>query len=73
MQLENSKILVTGATGQLAHFIVSKLAPRNTVHTMARFGSPGSVEKLESIGATCIKADYATDNLDDLDRKTGPH
>jgi len=67
MQLQNSKILVTGATGQLAHFIVSKLAPHNTVHTMARFGSPGSVEKLEAIGATCIKADYATDDLSQLD------
>ncbi len=67
MQLENSKILVTGATGQLAHYIVSKLAPGNTVHTMARFGAPGSTEKLESIGATCIKADYATDDLSQLD------
>lgn len=67
MRLENSKILVTGATGQLAHFIVSKLAPTNTVHTMARFGSPGSVDKLEALGAKCIKADYASDNLDHLD------
>jgi UDP-glucuronate 4-epimerase len=67
MQLENSKILVTGATGQLAHFIVNKLAPDNTVHTMARFGAPGSTEKLEAIGATCIKADYATDDLSELD------
>lgn len=67
MQVENSKILVTGATGQLAHFIVSKLAPTNTVHTMARFSAPGSVDKLEAIGATCIKADYATDDLSHLD------
>ncbi len=67
MQLNNSKILVTGATGQLAHFIVSKLTPNNTVHTMARFGAAGSVEKLEAIGATCIKADYATDDLAHLD------
>ncbi|WP_279243314.1 NAD-dependent epimerase/dehydratase family protein [Candidatus Litorirhabdus singularis] len=67
MQLHNSKILVTGATGQLAHFIVSRLAPDNTVHTMARFGSPGSMDKLEAIGATCIKADYASDDLSHLD------
>ena len=67
MQLENSKILVTGATGQLAYYVVSKLTPANTVHTMARFGAPGSVEKLEAIGAKCIKADYATDDLSQLD------
>lgn len=67
MQLENSKILVTGATGQLAHFIVSKLTPANTVHTMARFSAPGSMEKLEAIGARCIKADYATDDLGQFD------
>jgi nucleoside-diphosphate-sugar epimerase len=67
MQLENSKILVTGATGQLAYYIVSKLVQSNTVHTMARFGAPGSTEKLEAIGAICIKADYATDDLSHLD------
>ena len=54
MQLNDQKILVTGATGQLANFIVEKLAPNNTVHTMARFGVPGSIQKLEAIGATCI-------------------
>jgi nucleoside-diphosphate-sugar epimerase len=67
MQLSNSKILVTGATGQLAHYIVSQLVGDNEIHTMARFGSPGSVEKLEALGATCIKADYATDDLSGLD------
>lgn len=67
MLLENSKILITGATGQLAHYITSKLSPNNTVHAMARFGAAGSVDKLEAIGVTCIKADYATDDLSHLD------
>lgn len=67
MSLSNQKILVTGATGQLAHYIVSQLAPDNTVHTMARFGAAGSVEKLEALGALCIKADYASDDLSHLD------
>ena len=65
--MNNSKILVTGATGQLAHYIVSRLAPTNTVHTMARFGAAGSVEKLEALGAHCIVADYASDDLSALD------
>ena len=45
MQLSNSKILITGATGQLAYFIASQLAPNNTVHALARFGAPGSTDK----------------------------
>ncbi|MCZ6828194.1 MAG: NAD(P)-dependent oxidoreductase [Gammaproteobacteria bacterium] len=67
MKIENSKLLVTGATGQLAYSIVSKLASDNTVHAIARFGAPGSVDKLEAVGATCIKLDYTSDDLNQLD------
>jgi UDP-glucuronate 4-epimerase len=67
MELNNSKILVTGATGQLAYSIVSKLTATNTVHTIARFGAPGSRDKLEAVGAKCIKLDYVSDDLSVLD------
>ncbi len=67
MSLKNSKILITGATGQLAYSIVCKLAPDNTVHAIARFSAPDSVDKLEALGVTCIKLDYASDDLGILD------
>jgi nucleoside-diphosphate-sugar epimerase len=68
MVMNNSKFLVTGATGQLAPSIVRELARSHTVHAIARFGAAGSREKLEALGARCIAFDYTRDDLDQLDR-----
>lgn len=66
-QLANQKILLTGATGQLAYPIGRFLAEDNRVHAIARFGSPGSRERLEAAGMTCTRFDYVNDDLSALD------
>ena len=65
--LKDQKILLTGATGQLAYSIGRSLAVGNTVHAVARFGAPGSRERLEHAGLECIRLDYVQDDLDRLD------
>jgi len=66
-ELKNQKILLTGATGQLAYSIGRTLAADNTVHAVARFGAPGSRERLEAAGLECLKLDYVDDDLGQLD------
>jgi UDP-glucuronate 4-epimerase len=66
-ELANQKILLTGATGQLAYSIGSSLADRNRVHAVARFGAAGSRERLERAGLECIPFDYVSDDLAGLD------
>lgn len=65
--MKDQKILITGATGQLAYFIARQLVADNTVHAMARFGAEGSIAKLQAHGIGCIKLDYASDDLSSLD------
>jgi len=65
--LSGNKILLTGATGQLAYAIGQHLAPANRVHAIARFSAAGSRERLEEAGLECRKFDYVHDDLDSLD------
>ena len=65
--LSGQKILITGATGQLAYYIACELAIDNTLHAIARFGNPASRERLESKGIGCITCNYADDDLSQLD------
>lgn len=65
--LESQKILLTGATGQLAYAIGVDLAKTNTVHALARFSAPGSRDRLEAAGLECIPFDYVHDDLGRLD------
>lgn len=65
--IENQKILLTGATGQLAYAVGQSLARANSVHAIARFGRPGSRERLEEVGLECIRFDYVNDDLARLD------
>lgn len=66
-ELSGQKILLTGATGQLAYSIGRNLAGRNRVHAIARFGAPGSRDRLEAAGLECIAFDYVHDDLAELD------
>ncbi|WP_194842528.1 NAD(P)-dependent oxidoreductase [Endozoicomonas sp. OPT23] len=67
MELIGQKILITGATGQLAWYIASNLAKDNDVHAMARFSAEGSMDRLLEAGMSCIKRDYASDDLSDIE------
>ena len=66
--LRGEKILLTGATGQLAYSVARKLARDNSVHAIARFSAEGSRARLEAVGLDCIPFDYVEDDLDRLDR-----
>jgi nucleoside-diphosphate-sugar epimerase len=63
IELINKKILITGATGQVALPVVAALAKHNDVLAMARFSNPGDEEKVLQLGAKSLKADLATDDL----------
>ena len=63
IELINKKILITGATGQVALPVVAALAKHNDVFAMARFSNPGDEEKVLQLGAKSLKADLATDDL----------
>lgn len=65
--MNGKKILVTGATGQIARYLAEQLAAENTVHAIARFSSAAARERLEKAGVTCIKFDFVNDDLDQLD------
>ena len=65
--LKGQKILLTGATGQLAYAIGRSLAAANRVHAIARFGAEGSRERLETVGLECRQFDYVNDDLEGLD------
>ena len=48
--LQDAKVLITGATGQVAFPVARALAPNNEVHALARFTAEGSRERLEALG-----------------------
>jgi nucleoside-diphosphate-sugar epimerase len=63
VELINKKILITGATGQVALPVVAALAKCNEVFAMARFSNPGDEDKVLQLGAKSLKADLAADDL----------
>ncbi len=65
-RLQNEKILITGAAGQVAFPIARHLAIHNEVHGLGRFSRPRDRERLERIGVTCVAADLAQDSFADL-------
>jgi UDP-glucuronate 4-epimerase len=62
-QLTGEKILVTGATGQVALPITLALARDNDVTGIARFRDPVARTRLEDAGVRCIEVDVARDDL----------
>ncbi len=63
--MKGKKVLFVGAQGPVSAPAVRLLAPDNDVYAMARFTKPGSTDRLESIGVTCLRHDLY-DPLDDL-------
>lgn len=68
--LEGQRILVTGATGQVAHRLTEILAQRNEVWAAARFTDPAAKAELEAAGIRTAKftmGDAELGNLPDVD------
>ncbi|MFT4997205.1 MAG: UDP-glucuronate 4-epimerase [Flavobacteriales bacterium] len=63
VKLINKKILITGATGQVALPVVEAFAKHNEVFALARFSNPDDESNLIQLGAKPLKADLASDDL----------
>lgn len=61
--LTGERVLVTGATGQVALPITRALARQNTVTGLARFRDPVARGVLEADGVRCIETDVARGDL----------
>jgi UDP-glucuronate 4-epimerase len=59
VDLTNSKILITGPTGQVALPVVEHYAKIADVYALARFRKQEDRDKIEALGATVIQADLA--------------
>lgn len=64
--LTDKKILITGATGQVARQVAETLAPRNEVWCLARFGDADAERDLLARGIRTWRWDMAADTLDGL-------
>jgi nucleoside-diphosphate-sugar epimerase len=60
MMIQGAKILVTGASGQVAFPIAASLARDNEVFGAARFGEPEALEKVRAAGITPVVVDLAS-------------
>ena len=58
--LSGEKILITGATGQVANPVAKALARDNEVWAVARFGNARARADLEAAGVRCAVVDLAT-------------
>jgi len=67
VEIAGSKILITGPTGQVAEPVVEAWAALADVYVLARFSKSEDVQRMEALGATCLKADLAEpDGLSDV-------
>ena len=64
--IKGKKILVTGATGQVAHPIAEDLAKNNEVWCTARFTEPALKKEIEGLGIKTFKWELGSDELDGL-------
>lgn len=66
VDINNKKILITGASGQVALPVVEALAARADVWAMARYKNQADFDKVEALGATPIRADLMQAEFDGL-------
>lgn len=66
MTLAGARILVTGATGQVALPVALGLARDNHVIALARFKDAAARARLEAAGVECISVDLARGSFDDV-------
>ena len=64
--LEGQRILVTGATGQVARPLAEKLNAHNEVIAAARFSDPQAKKELEAIGIGTAHFSMGDEDLSDL-------
>jgi UDP-glucuronate 4-epimerase len=66
LTLQGARILVTGATGQVALPVALALAAENDVIAVARFKDAALRARLEAAGVQCVVVDLAQGLLDDV-------
>ena len=66
MTLRDARILVTGATGQVALPVALGLAADNDVIAIARFTDAAARERLEAAGVQCVAVDLARGSLESV-------
>ncbi len=66
LNLENSRILITGPTSQVGLPLALHLAQQNEVHGIARFTDEATKVPLEAAGIRCVALDLAKDGLEAL-------
>ena len=59
VELSGSRVLITGATGQVAAPVVAALAGSAEVFAVARFGKEEDRQRIAALGATCVSGDLA--------------
>lgn len=64
--LKDEKILVTGATGEVAKPLVAFLSAENEVWGAARFSDPAGPEIIKGLGATPVQVDVASGDMSAL-------
>lgn len=67
MELDGSRILITGATGQVGGPVAVALAGRNDVTAIARFGDDRARARLEAAGVQCVTVDFESADYSGLD------
>ncbi len=64
--IEGQRILVTGATGQVARPLAEKLNAKNEVFAAARFSDPQAKKELEEVGIKTARFSMGDDDLSGL-------
>jgi UDP-glucuronate 4-epimerase len=66
VDLRDARVLVTGATGQVALPVALALARNNHVVAIARFKDAAARARLEAAGVECVSVDLARGSFDDV-------
>jgi nucleoside-diphosphate-sugar epimerase len=59
VKLSGAKLLITGATGQVAEPVVAALAGQSEVTALARFAREEDRQRIAALGASCVSVDLA--------------